>query len=206
VAASVMGRKAMARCWQVAAAGAVALAGFSVVSAQQDDRMWRPEPQPEAIIYREVGYQGSAVNVSEPQRNLGLAWNVKSIRVRAGRWELCERPNFRGTCRTYQSDVPMIGQPFRGMVVQSMRPLGWNPPGEPGGNPSLRGMASEFFPAPARGGYRVAACPTGTASAACAQRNADRFCAESGWRRSARQMMETVRGRAYLADVLCTNA
>lgn len=195
----------MIRMMKAAAVGALALVGVSVVAAQED-RMWRPEPQPEAIIYRDSGYQGPAVNVSEPQPNLGLAWNVKSIRVRSGRWQLCERTNYRGDCRTVDRDSPMLGRPMRGMAVQSMRPLGYNPPGEPGNNPSLRGMASQFYPAPARGGYRVLACPSGNATASCAERNAQAFCSAMGWRRSTRQMMETVRGRVYLADVVCTNS
>lgn len=188
------------------ASGVLGLGTVTAVAAQED-RMWRPEQPPEAIIYRDAGYQGSAVNVSEPQPNLGLAWNVKSIRVRSGEWQLCERANYRGECKTVDRDNPLFGRPLRGMTVQSMRPLGSNAgPGEPGNNPTLRGMASQFYPAPARGGYRVQACPTGSATAACAERNAQSFCTAMGWRLSARQMMETVRGRAYLADVLCTNS
>jgi len=190
----------------VLAAGVAALAGVTAVAAQ-DDKMLPPEPRPEAIIYRDPGYQGPAVNVSEAQPNLGLAWRVGSIRVRAGRWQLCERINFRGNCRTIDSDRPILATASRGMVVQSMRPLGWTPPsGEPGNNPSLRGMAAQFYSAPARGGYRVLACPGGgSATANCAERSANDFCTAMGWRRSARQAMETVRGRVYLADVLCSN-
>lgn len=195
----------MIRMMKAAAVGALALVGVSVVAAQED-RMWRPEPPPEAIIYRDAGYQGPAVNVSEPQPNLGLAWKVNSIRVRSGRWQMCERTNYRGDCRTVDRDSPILGRPLQGIAVQSMRPLGYNPPGEPGNNPSLRGMASQFYPAPARGGYRVLACPSGNATAGCAERNAKAFCSAMGWRRSARQMMETVRGRVYLADVVCTNS
>lgn len=172
--------------------------------------MWRPDAPPEAIIYRDAGYQGPAVNVSEPQPNLGLAWRVNAIRVRAGRWQMCERTNYRGDCRTIDADRPVLGTPLRGITVQSMRPIGGSGGGwggnEPGRNPSLRGMASEFYPAPARGGYRVLACPTGSATANCAQRNANQFCTTMGWRRSARQTMETVRQRVYLADVVCTNS
>lgn len=192
------------------AIGALALAGIAGMgmtgAAAQEDKMWRPDPAPEAIIYRDAGYQGPAVNVSEPQPNLGLAWRVNSIRVRAGRWELCERINYRGNCQIIESDRPILGRPLRGLMVQSMRPLGWNPPGgEPGRNPSLRGMAAEFYPAPARGGYRVLACPNGNPSSNCAARTANDFCVAMGWRRSVRQMMETVRREVYLADVLCSN-
>lgn len=191
----------------VAAAGV----GMAGAAAQEEDRMWRPDAPPEAIIYRNAGYQGPAVNVSQPQPNLGLSWRVNAIRVRAGRWQLCERINYRGSCRTIDYDRPVLGSLSRGITVQSMRPIGGTGGGawgnEPGRNPSLRGMASEFYPAPARGGYRVLACPSsGSATANCAERNANQFCAAMGWRRSARQTMETVRQRVYLADVLCTNS
>ncbi|MFN3863297.1 MAG: beta/gamma crystallin-related protein [Erythrobacter sp.] len=190
--------------WAIAFGG-LALAGVTAVAAQ-DDKMLRPEPQPEAIIYRDAGYQGPAVNVSQPQPNLGLAWRVGSIRVRAGRWQVCERANYRGDCQTIATDRPVLGRPLRGIAVQSMRPLGWNPPsGEPGRNPSLRGMAAEFYSAPARGGFRVQACSSGGATATCAARTADQFCSAMGWRHAVRQGMETVRGRVYLADVLCSN-
>ncbi len=198
------------RGWTVTAAvmglAGAAVAGVSVAAAQED-KMWRPDAPPEAIIYRDAGYQGPAVNVSQAQPNLGLAWRVNAIRVRAGRWQLCERTNYRGGCRTLDYDRPVLGTPLRGITVQSMRPVGGGSGGnEPGRNPSLRGMASEFYPAPARGGYRVLACQTGSATSACAQRNANDFCGAMGWRRSARQTMETVRQRTYLADVVCTNS
>jgi hypothetical protein len=189
--------------WAIAA-GVLALAGVTGVAAQED-RMLRPEQRPEAIIYRDAGFQGPAVNVREAKPDLGLAWRVGSIRVRAGRWQLCERRNYRGKCETIDADRAVLGRPLRGIEVQSMRPIGWNPPsGEPGRNPSLRGMAAEFYSAPARNGYRVLACPSGNATASCAERSANQFCSAMGWRRAARQAMETVRGRVYLADVLCS--
>lgn len=185
--------------------GLLAAASFTVAAAQSD-RMLRPEPAPEAIIYRDMGYQGPAVNVSQPQPNLGLAWRVNAVRVVSGEWELCEGANFRGRCRTVNRDTPMLVNPIRGMPLQSIRPVGYMAPGgEPGDNASLRGTAAEFYPKPAMRGYRVPACPTGNASAACAARNAEQFCTSMGWRRATRQSMETVRGVAYLADVLCSN-
>lgn len=186
----------------------VALAGVTAVSAQ-DDRMLRPPETAEAIIYRDAGYKGPAVNVSRAEPDLDLSFRVNAIRVRSGTWQVCERPDYRGTCRSFNRDTPLIA--IRGMVVQSMRPEGGNsgggtwPGGEPGNNPSLRGMAAQFYPAPAQRGMRVEACVRGNATAECAQRSAAQFCREMGWRTSARQMMETVRGRVYLADVLCSN-
>lgn len=167
--------------------------------------MWRPPEQPEATFYRDMNFQGPAVYVNEAKRDLGLAWRVNSIRIKSGRWELCERTNFRGTCRTYDRDTIMLNTPLRGRTVQSLRPVGWSGnPQEPGNNQSLRGMAAQFYPAPSQNGYRVLACRF-QANASCAAETADRFCAAMGWRGSAREALETVRGRVYLADVLCSH-
>jgi hypothetical protein len=174
----------------------------------QEDRMWRPPVQPEAIIYRDPGYSGPAVNVSSDNPDMGLAWRVNSIRVRSGTWQLCERTRYRGRCFTFNADDPRITM-TGGLVVQSLRPIGGGGPSpdpqQPGNNPSLRGMAAQFYAAPAQAGYRVQACRGGSANANCARQTAQDFCKSMGWRASARQAMETVRGRVYLADVLCSN-
>jgi hypothetical protein len=187
------------------AAGIACLVVLGFASAplrSQEERIFRPPPGVEATIYRDANYNGPAVAISQAQSNLGLAWPVNSIRIKAGEWQLCEQPGFRGQCSTYDADNPMIGNRFRGRVVQSIRPIGFGD--QTGDNRSLRGMAAEFFPAPARFGRRILACPVGNATANCAKRSADRFCRTSGWTGSARQAMETVNGRIYLADVLCT--
>ncbi len=176
------------------------------MAAAQSDKMARPQQAGEATIYRDMGYQGPAVAVSQPQPNLGLAWRVNAVRVTSGEWQLCEGTNYRGRCRVVNRDTPMLGNPVRGVEIQSMRPVGFGAPGgEPGDNASLRGMAAEFYPKPAMNGFRVAACPSGSATAACAARSAAEFCSSMGWRRSTRQTMETVRREVYLADVLCSN-
>ena len=189
-------------------AAALVLGGIGVASLatpvfSQDDRMYRPPARPEATFYRDANYSGPAVYVNEAKSNLRLTWPVNSIRIASGRWELCERPNFRGTCRTYDRDKPLLNRLLRGHEVQSIRPLGWG--GAAGNNPSLRGMAAQFYSAPARDGYRVQACSRGNANAACASRTADEFCVAMGWHTSAREAMETVSGQVYLADVLCSN-
>lgn len=201
------------KVWTMAAGtlalGGIVAAGMSGATAQEAEERGIYGNSAEATVYRDAGYNGPAVTVTRAEYNMGLAWKVQSVRVRSGKWQLCEEPNFRGSCWTIDRDSPMFGSAFKGRPVQSARPIGgsggsWG--NEPGRNPSLRGMASEFYPAPARGGYRVLACPTGSATSSCAQRSANEFCSAMRWRRSARQMMETVRGQVYLSDVLCTNA
>lgn len=185
---------------------------FAAPSVAQEERRPSPDFAGEAIIYRDVGFSGPAVNVSRAEPNLRLAWPVRSVRVRFGRWELCTLPNFRGQCSTIDRDTPDLRRQVNFLnVLGSMRPL-------PGGGPrppqpptvpdrSLRGMAAEFFPTPSdRGGRRVEACDRGQATAACAARTADNFCRSRNWGGSAHQALETVGRGIFLADVLCVRS
>lgn len=191
--------------------GGVALATAAVATAQDQDERRRPpgEQRAEATIYRDSSYRGPAVSVERAHGDLRLAWGVRSIRVRSGTWQLCPEANYRGNCITVDRDTPDLG--FRlGLMrrLQSMRPLGGGG-GEdvPGDYRSLRGMASEFYPAPSvRGEGRVLGCRRGSATAACAKQSADQFCRQAGWNGSARQALETVGRRVYLADTLCVRS
>ena len=72
-----------------------------------------------------------------------------------------------------------------------------------GSGRSLRGMASEYFPDPALNGRRIEV-PGGSGNGMI--NAANNFCSRAGWTRSAYQRLETVRGRVYLADVLCVRS
>lgn len=190
-------------------AAAVAIGGgFLATSNAQppEDKMYRP---PEATIYRDAAYRGPAVFIGEEKPDLGLAWPVNSIRVASGRWELCERTRFRGNCRTVERDTPMLNNVLRGLTIQSIRPVGtgggWNP-NPPANGQVARGNFAEFHTQPATGNFRVPACTSGSATAACAARTADNWCRSIGWNGSAREHMETIGGRVYLADVLCVRS
>jgi hypothetical protein len=163
-----------------------------------------------ATIYRDPNFSGPAVAVAGAEPNLALRFPVYSIRVQRGSWELCPERNFRGRCLVVDRTTPDLRRAYGwGGALQSMRPAdswgGGGSGGAPGGQ-SLRGMASEFYPAPRLGGGRVEACPRSSATAACAADTADRFCRTAGWNGSARQLMETVNRRVYLADVLCVRS
>lgn len=180
---------------------------FVPTSAQApDDRMYRP---PEATIYRDAAYKGPAVFIGEAKPNLGLAWPVNSIRVASGRWELCQKTRYRGTCRTVDRDTPMLNNILRGITIQSIRPVdgggGWNP-NPPANDQVARGSFAEFHTQPSTGNYRVLACTSGSATANCAAKTADTWCRSIGWNGSAREHLETVSGRVYLADVLCVRS
>lgn len=182
-----------------------ALAVAATASAQTDKMA--PIGRGEATIYRDLNFQGPAVFVGEAKENLGLAWPVRSIRVRSGTWELCARTRYRSPCVKVSADESDLRRVSRVLyAVQSMRPTGYAPPVQPDppAGTSLRGMSGEFFPAPGRNGYRILSCPTGNSTANCAAKTADSYCRSLGYGGSASQTQETVYSRVYLADVLCT--
>lgn len=199
-------KSAYALSWLAAVAVTVGAGSLATVNAQPpEDKMYRP---PEATIYRDAGFRGPAVFVGEAKPNLGLAWPVNLVRVASGRWELCERTRYRGNCRTVDRDTPMLNNILRGLTIQSIRPVdhgGWNPY-PPANDQSVRGNFAEFHTQPSTGNTRVPACPQGSATASCAARTADNWCRSIGWNGSAREHMETVGGRVYLADVLCVRS
>lgn len=185
---------------------AATLTGLTTGAAAQTDKM-TPIGRGEATIYRDVGFQGPAVFVGEAKSNLGLAWSVRSIRVRSGTWELCARTRYRPPCFKVSADENDLRRVYPLLyAVQSMRPTGYAPPVQPDppAGTSLRGMSGEYFPAPGRNGYRILSCSNGSSTANCAARTADDYCKSLGYGGSASQTQETVYSRVYLADVLCT--
>ncbi len=196
-------------CVVRAAIGAALAIGVTASAVGQDDRRLDPV---EATIYRDIAFNGPAVAVSGNRPNLGLAWPVNSIRVRSGRWEMCERPQFRGRCTTVDRDTPMLGSVVRGIPIQSIRPVGGNGGGgggnqdPPANNQTVQGTFAQFHTQPQMNGRRIRACTTGSATANCAARTADEFCRINGWNGSAREHLETVGRDVYLADVLCVRS
>lgn len=193
--------------WAAVPVLAVAALAGAPAGQAQDDKMARPA---EATIYRDADYRGPAVFVGQPNPDLGLAWPVNSIRVKSGTWELCERPNFQGTCRTYDRSTPVLLSRSSGLTIQSMRPA---TPGSGGSfigvearDQVTTGAFAEFHTEPAARGYRIPACPVGRVTANCAARTADNYCRAMGWNGSAREHMQTVGRVVFLADVLCVKS
>ncbi len=186
-----------------------ALITLATGASAQTDKM-APVGRGEATIYRDLNFQGPAVFVGDAKSDLGLSWPVRSIRVRSGLWELCARSRYRSPCVRVSADEADLRRVSRLLyAVQSMRPLGGpqiQPPVQPDppAGTSLRGISSEFFPAPGRNGYRILSCPNGNSTANCAAQTADDYCRNVGYGGSASQTQETVYSRVYLADVLCT--
>lgn len=158
------------------------------------------QPVGELTLYSDIGFKGQSRSVSEARNVFTVPFVVRSARINGrATWEVCSRANFRGPCNTVSVDQGNIR-----WTVASARPATpqVQPPRPPAAGGSLRGMAAEFFPAPAERGGRVVSCVSG--AAACAGDSARRFCASHGWRGAAHFAQETVGGRNYLADVLCT--
>ncbi|MFK4875230.1 hypothetical protein [Novosphingobium sp. ZW T3_23] len=151
----------------------------------------------EVMLHRDARFGGPFQSITGPRTDLNLGWEVRSIRVRSGEWQICTGRNYTGRCTTIDRDQPTLSQQFRDVV--SVRPTGgWGT----GVGQSLRGAASEFFPAPRRNGERIE-CRAG---ANCARQEANQFCRSLGWLVSRTQGTETVGGKTYVTDVLCARA
>jgi hypothetical protein len=190
----------MSKVMPRAALGAAALLAAAAPAAAQ-----------EVTVYRDTGFNGPAVAIGRDDPNPRMGFAVNAIRVRGGEWELCPSPNFRGNCITVSRDSPNLRNshgwqgPLGSIRLASMGGPGpGRPPGDSSG--SLRGMAAEFFPAPALSGRRIEACRRGAATPDCARQTAQNFCRSAGWNYARHALMETVNRRVYLADVLCTRS
>lgn len=191
-------------------AAALAVSGFAVAQDQPEPAQAQAEPMQaeafsrpsadggglEAIVHRDTFFNGPFVSVRASRPDLNLGWDARSIRVRSGEWQICTGRNFTGRCTTVDRDQPTLSPQFRS--IRSMRPTGgWGT----GVGESLRGAASEFFPAPRRNGQRIEC--RGGSGGNCARQEANQFCRSVGWLVSRSQTVETVSGRSFVADVLC---
>ena len=174
--------------------------------AQAQDRM-----APNAQLFSAPNYQGRSLTVMRDMSTIPATWSARSIRMGGGSsWEVCELPNFRGRCTVVSGSSANLQAQIGVSGVRSIRaasgaptPLPQPVPGGGGGR-SLKGMAAEFFPAPEYRGRRIDACDREGGSAACVARESDNFCKSVGYVRSKNGAAQTVGGRIYLADVLCT--
>ncbi|MBV9527065.1 hypothetical protein [Sphingomonas sp.] len=163
----------------------------------------------DVTLFSKGNFRGGGMVLSGPREKMDPV-HVESLQLPPGSaWELCSGRTFTGCKQFSQSRKSMV------MTIRSARPVEGAIPesasasvgaagegGLRGSGASLRGLASEFFVMPDEGGNRVEV--SGTAGA-LSQRATD-FCRAHGWRQSPYQRVQSVGGRSYLADVLCTNA
>lgn len=186
----------MDRSLLMRAIGGLVLLSLPIPGAGQQQR------QGELTLYSEIAFRGLSFTITGPRENVRVPFRVRSASIAQGdSWQICPENRYRGRCNTVTDTQGNIA-----WTVRSARPLGGSGGGGevPGNQQSLRGMASEYFPQPSDWRGRVQSCPGGSATAACAARSADRFCESRGWTASSYERQETVSGRVYLADVLCT--
>ena len=158
----------------------------------------------EATLYSHGNFRGGRMVLSDAREKMDPV-QVESLQLTPGSiWELCSGRTFSGCKRFSESRKSMV------MTVRSARPIEGAIPESAsaavgslkGSGASLRGLASEFFVMPDEGGSRI---EVGGTAGALPQRAAD-FCRAHGWRQSPYQREQSVGGRNYLADVLCTDA
>lgn len=80
-------------------------------------------PAQEVTIYRDRNFQGPAVSIPQNEPNLRLAWTVSSARVNSGQWQLCERPNYQGSCLTLSASNSNLG--LRRVQSARVAGMGW---------------------------------------------------------------------------------
>lgn len=63
------------------------------------------------IVYENPDYKGSSLQIRGSVPDLygsGMDEQITSVRVVAGRWELCSAPNFGGDCKVVTTDTPQL--------------------------------------------------------------------------------------------------
>ncbi|NUS99946.1 MAG: hypothetical protein HOP96_03110 [Sphingomonas sp.] len=179
--------------------GAVAVAAVLPAASQAQE-----QPSTELVLYPKGNYKGAGRHIAGASQSMQL-FTVRSVKIPEGMsWELCSGNTFTGCTEFPKSDPGMV------MTVRSVRPVapkittisGAVGTAVAGPNPSMRGMASEYFVAPATNGARVEV-PEGSAEAM--SRRAREFCRTRGWRMAVYARLQTLEGRSFLADVLCAD-
>lgn len=177
---------------------AIAPAAAQEQDPAQDARFWPGGqiPRGEITFFSNPGFSGARFTVTGPRTNVNMPYAVRSVIVLRGEsWEVCARTEYRN-CTTLTASARNVN-----MMVRSARPF--DDFGGSVGGESLRGMASRYYPAPTLNGRRVRVMQS---SADRAQERANRFCQRAGYNYSRFQLLQTVSGQVYLADVLCTRS
>lgn len=83
---------------------------------REDDRGGpSPAREPQIVLYRNGRYSGRALPIAGDTPSLrpfDFDNRMTSVRVLEGTWELCEHPNYGGSCTTIAQDEDYTGRPF----------------------------------------------------------------------------------------------
>lgn len=75
------------------------------------------------VVFDGRGYRGASTNVEGERSRLGgVGRRAGSLQVLGGRWQVCDRADFRGHCVTVVSSVPDLGAIGLDRV-ESVRPV-----------------------------------------------------------------------------------
>lgn len=175
-------------------------------------------------LFEGVSGSGRALDLTGETASLNqLGFNDRARSLEAeGSWVVCEHDDFRGLCQRVQgrvNDLNALG--LSGRISSAYKDDGRGGPGRdgdggwrddrdrftPGGGDYGRGRALEgrtaaFFPTPTDRGQPLPACDQGAPGSYCAQRSADAFCIDQGFRR-AEYFSQIGRRFPTLEDVLC---
>jgi len=89
-----------------------------------------------ATFFVKDGFDGRSVSVDRPVRSFrqfDMNDKVSSIRIRGGRWLVCEDDDFRGRCEVIDRDIGQLSRIGMDDRISSARPLDDDRPGG-GGN------------------------------------------------------------------------
>jgi len=197
-APSISGGIRMLKKWMLGAVAAAAL-----LPAQSHAQEQAPA---ELIMFGKGKYKGPNYSVGGASQSMRVPFVVKSVQIPEGQaWELCSGNTFSGCKEFAKSDPSMVFnvrsvRPVAARITTVSQSVGAVVTGP---NPSLRGMASEFFVAPDTNGARIEV-PAGTSEAMSV--SAREFCRTRGWRYAVHSRLQTLENRTFLADVLCSDA
>ncbi|HEY0627798.1 MAG TPA: hypothetical protein VGD23_00555 [Sphingomicrobium sp.] len=157
------------------------------------------------VLYSEGRFKGARITLDGPMR-LSTPFTAKSIQIPPGKsWELCNGNSFTGCKEFNASDNGMVfnirsARPVASIIASTNAQAAKFGTIDGGPWPSLRGLASEYFIAPDTRGSRILVASRKSEEAS---RVATDFCRARGWRKSTQERLQSIDGRAYLADVLC---
>lgn len=168
-------------------------------------------PAPQISLFPERFYRGAIQTFTADQPQIEPALEPQSVKI-IGRWEICSDADFKGNCIEVDRDYAVAAGLDGGFKLRSLRQLvagaGATRPaaGVMPGGPSLTGVASRYWPEPTYGNERVLACAAGKSNLNCAHDTAEDLCRRAGFRQVRYWQLQTIAGRAYLADVLCVRS
>lgn len=197
----------------LATATAVLVPAMALAQQGVDSRVFIPgQGQGTVTLFERPNFGGAAITFRQTEGQARVPFTVRSI-IAEGGWRICSDNNGRGSCVWADRRYPdAFRDPGLNFSVRSVVPQNGGGGGNndgwfgPVGGQTLRGSASQFWPAPEINRRRVDACPNGqNGNTRCAAETADRFCRFAGWRSASFWHQVSVNRRWFLSDVLCTN-